>query len=383
MMNQVGLVTGAKLAKWRRYSIFGMVVFAGFVVPGNDPITMGALAVALIVLYELSVQVARIHDRRLARRRVTMALIDNAASPLSEIAGNGAVTDLQTQPIGAPNPITRAALTDHGQIIADGLAVIVVNPYCSPISKGACAMFGLSWAQIGIIVLVGAFVLGPGRVPTAVSFVAKNLQRFAFWRRAPNRICVGRSVPRLMSCGARSPTFGRSPISRGFATCRTCTQSTCCRRICSVMTHPTESPGPSASPIRPRSPTSTSRVPPMLSPAQCRNRRSNPHDQVPVALSPSMILPIDLLQVYPPRLTMKGHELVRVKGLAQVAGRRMTGHPRGPKRAQCFRESMAHPDSNHAIQPVIKKRCCLSHASWNHQARLPAMQPRSWLFGRF
>ena len=108
MLNQIGLVTGAKLTKWRRYSIFGMVVFAGFVVPGNDPITMGALAVALIVLYELSVQAARIHDRRLARRRATMALSDNAASPLSENAQNGAVTDLQTQPIGAPNPITRA-----------------------------------------------------------------------------------------------------------------------------------------------------------------------------------------------------------------------------------------------------------------------------------
>jgi sec-independent protein translocase protein TatB len=38
-------------------------------------------------------------------------------------------------------------------------------------------MFGLSWAQIGIIVLVGAFVLGPERIPTAVSFVTKNLQR--------------------------------------------------------------------------------------------------------------------------------------------------------------------------------------------------------------
>lgn len=38
-------------------------------------------------------------------------------------------------------------------------------------------MFGLSWAQIGIIVLVGAFVLGPERIPTAVGFVTKNLQK--------------------------------------------------------------------------------------------------------------------------------------------------------------------------------------------------------------
>ncbi len=30
-------------------------------------------------------------------------------------------------------------------------------------------MFGLSWGQIGIILLVGVFVLGPERIPTAVA----------------------------------------------------------------------------------------------------------------------------------------------------------------------------------------------------------------------
>jgi sec-independent protein translocase protein TatB len=38
-------------------------------------------------------------------------------------------------------------------------------------------MFGLSWGQIGIIVLVGAFVLGPERIPTAVSFVNTAVQK--------------------------------------------------------------------------------------------------------------------------------------------------------------------------------------------------------------
>ena len=83
MLNQIGLVTSAKLAKWRRYSIFGMVVFAGLVVPGNDPVTMGALAVALILLYELSVQVTKIHDRRLTKRQANAALSDDQASPMS------------------------------------------------------------------------------------------------------------------------------------------------------------------------------------------------------------------------------------------------------------------------------------------------------------
>ena len=38
-------------------------------------------------------------------------------------------------------------------------------------------MFGLSWGQIAIIVLVGVFVLGPERIPTAVTWVLTNLRK--------------------------------------------------------------------------------------------------------------------------------------------------------------------------------------------------------------
>jgi sec-independent protein translocase protein TatB len=38
-------------------------------------------------------------------------------------------------------------------------------------------MFGLSWGQIAIIVLVGVFVLGPDRIPTAVSWVMTSLRK--------------------------------------------------------------------------------------------------------------------------------------------------------------------------------------------------------------
>ena len=38
-------------------------------------------------------------------------------------------------------------------------------------------MFGLSWAQIGIIVLVGVFILGPERIPTAVSWAMTSLRK--------------------------------------------------------------------------------------------------------------------------------------------------------------------------------------------------------------
>lgn len=38
-------------------------------------------------------------------------------------------------------------------------------------------MFGLSWGQITIIVLVGVFVLGPERIPTAVRWVTDGLRK--------------------------------------------------------------------------------------------------------------------------------------------------------------------------------------------------------------
>ena len=97
MLNQIGLVSHANLKKSRRYSIFGMVVFAGLVVPGNDPITMGALAVALVVLYEFSVQIARVHDNRLDRRQAT-ALSDDEASALPL---DSPLSDSSVQPIGS------------------------------------------------------------------------------------------------------------------------------------------------------------------------------------------------------------------------------------------------------------------------------------------
>ena len=38
-------------------------------------------------------------------------------------------------------------------------------------------MFGLSWTQIGIITVVGVFILGPERIPTAVRFVSESATR--------------------------------------------------------------------------------------------------------------------------------------------------------------------------------------------------------------
>jgi sec-independent protein translocase protein TatC len=71
---------------------------------------MLALAVALILLYELSVQVTRVHDKRKAKREKLTELPDDQASALPDLASGepAAAGDLdrQVQPIAAPAPIT-------------------------------------------------------------------------------------------------------------------------------------------------------------------------------------------------------------------------------------------------------------------------------------
>ncbi|GAA1227670.1 twin-arginine translocase subunit TatC [Prauserella halophila] len=68
MLNRVGVVHYATLKKWRRGIIMIMFVFAAFVTPA-DPFSMIGLAGALCILFEISLQITRFHDRKLDRKR--------------------------------------------------------------------------------------------------------------------------------------------------------------------------------------------------------------------------------------------------------------------------------------------------------------------------
>ena len=85
MLNRVGAVSYATLRESRRGLVFGLFVFAAIATPGQDPLSMIALAVALVLLFEVAIQAARLHDRRAARRRAVQgwdAWDPDAPSPI-------------------------------------------------------------------------------------------------------------------------------------------------------------------------------------------------------------------------------------------------------------------------------------------------------------
>jgi sec-independent protein translocase protein TatC len=85
MLNIAGVISYAKLAAWRRGLIFGLFAFAAVATPGQDPISMLALAVALVLLFEIAIQIARFNDRRKARARAAEGWDDwdpDAPSPI-------------------------------------------------------------------------------------------------------------------------------------------------------------------------------------------------------------------------------------------------------------------------------------------------------------
>ncbi len=84
-LNLVGVLPYAVLAKSRRWIFFLTIVFAAFVTPTQDPFTMLLMAGPMIVLFEGAIQIARVVDKRRARRADVEHfhdLGDDEASPL-------------------------------------------------------------------------------------------------------------------------------------------------------------------------------------------------------------------------------------------------------------------------------------------------------------
>jgi sec-independent protein translocase protein TatC len=82
MLNRVGMLPYSKLKRWQRGILFGLFVLAAVATPGNDPVSMLALAFALVVLFESAVLIARAHDRAVGRGRAEPSPLDHHVDPV-------------------------------------------------------------------------------------------------------------------------------------------------------------------------------------------------------------------------------------------------------------------------------------------------------------
>jgi len=72
-LSALGIVNSGMLGRWRRHAVIFCVVGAAFVTPGSDVISLVALAIPVYFLYELSIGLSRLVERRRARRAAAEA----------------------------------------------------------------------------------------------------------------------------------------------------------------------------------------------------------------------------------------------------------------------------------------------------------------------
>ena len=82
LLNLAGVVSGRSLGAHRPWIVIGVFIFAAVATPSTDPFTMTFMAVPMVVLFLISEVIARLHDRRKARRNPFAGLSPDEPSRL-------------------------------------------------------------------------------------------------------------------------------------------------------------------------------------------------------------------------------------------------------------------------------------------------------------
>ena len=118
MLNIVGLVSYQQLKEKRRLIIFLLFVFAAFMTPGQDPVSMAVLATALTLLVECAIQFARINDKRKNHQRPEWLDVDDDKASSIE-ASSIEPTPVDTAPTPTPQrtDLTQRPPTDFDDVL--------------------------------------------------------------------------------------------------------------------------------------------------------------------------------------------------------------------------------------------------------------------------
>lgn len=109
MLNMVGVLHYHHVADKRRIIIVGIMIFAAFMTPGGDPISMMILSAAITLLVEMAFQFCRINDKRRGRERPEWLELDDEQSsgpiaPSGPIGADGGIAPVQ--PVGPATPLS-------------------------------------------------------------------------------------------------------------------------------------------------------------------------------------------------------------------------------------------------------------------------------------
>src|SRR3954467_4078376 len=96
-LNLVGVLSYAVLRKSRRWIFFLTIVFAAFITPTQDPFTMLLMALPMCLLFEAAIQIARVVDKRRARRAAVESFHDVGDDEASPLDANPSSLD---EPVG-------------------------------------------------------------------------------------------------------------------------------------------------------------------------------------------------------------------------------------------------------------------------------------------
>jgi sec-independent protein translocase protein TatC len=62
-LSWIGVVSSARLRQWRRFAILFIVIFAAVITPSQDPFTLTAMALPMVVFYEATIWITRLMKR--------------------------------------------------------------------------------------------------------------------------------------------------------------------------------------------------------------------------------------------------------------------------------------------------------------------------------